>query len=164
METRCKGRSQGFCPSAFLSPSATVVLHRTMWWRQYPRASVGYPELETLEELSPSPRVHIPLGTKVWRSLACPLPGRKGDTRKVYQPKADALKLEGVNSGGSGRQAREDPLVTEELRVPGLWDLEVNSSDGVLPHATITLSLSSSTCLSWSQVSLPRQAQGQSGL
>lgn len=40
---------------------------------------------------------------KMWCQGAGPLPGRKGDTRKVYQPEADTLKLEGGNSGAVGR-------------------------------------------------------------
>lgn len=61
---------------------------------------------------------------------------------KTYQPKADTFRLEGVNSGGSGGELEEIPLLTEELGVSGLWDSEVNSSDGVLTHAIITLRLS----------------------
>lgn len=72
--------------------------------------------------------VYIPLGTKVWRSLACPLPGRKGDTRKAEKRTSQKLMhsdWKGLTLEGQEGKLEKTPW-SQELR-----DLEVNSSDGV---------------------------------
>lgn len=56
---------------------------------------------------------------------AGPFPRRKADTREVYQPELIHSNWKGVTLEQQRGELEDTPLVTEEVGVPGLWDLEV---------------------------------------